>query len=115
MAIRYQLNFRHVLVPAGLVLALCFQPAPGNNWESRFIKVNPNGSLTYIPDEKGNLIPDFSFVGYYGGDKPIPQVPVVKSISPSTDDQQTIQSAIDELSKQAPDGNGIRGAILLKK
>jgi hypothetical protein len=53
MAINYQFNFRHVLLPAALVLALCFQPAP-EKWESRFIKVNTNGSLTYIPDEKGN-------------------------------------------------------------
>lgn len=102
-------------MPAALVLALRFQPAPDKKWESRFIKVNDNGSLTYIPDEKGNTIPDFSYVGYYGGDKPIPQAPVVKTLGPSDNDQQTIQSAIDELSRQSPDANGIRGAILLKK
>jgi hypothetical protein len=112
---RYRFNFLHVLAPAALVLALRFQPAPDQKWESRFIKVNANGTLTYIPDEKGNMIPDFSYVGYYGGDKPIPQVPVVKTLSPSDNDRQTIQSAIDELSRQSPDANGIRGAILLKK
>lgn len=84
-------------------------------WESRFIKVNADGTLKYIPDEKGNIIPDFSRVGYYNGDKEIPTVPVVKTISPSGNAMAEIQAAIDELSKSAPAKNGFRGAILLKK
>jgi len=86
-------------------------------WESKFIKLNKDGSLKYIPDEKGNIIPDFSRVGYYGGDRPIPDVPVVKTIEPAASgtSEAIIQSAIDDVSKRTPGKDGYRGAILLKK
>lgn len=86
-------------------------------WESRFIQIGKNGSLKYIADEKGNTIPDFSRVGYYNGDRPIPHVAVVKTIEPATSgsSQEIIQSAIDEVAKKQPGKDGFRGAILLKK
>jgi len=86
-------------------------------WESKFIKQNKDGSLKYIPDEKGNIIPDFSRVGYYGGNKDIPDVPVVKTIEPAAEgnSETIIQSAIDEVSKKTLNKDGFRGAILLKK
>ncbi len=86
-------------------------------WESAFIKVNKNNSLTYIPDEKGNIIPDFSRVGCYWADKQLPELTVVKTVNSSgtENDQNTIQSAIDEVSKRSADRNGFRGTILLKK
>jgi hypothetical protein len=84
-------------------------------WQSKFVKENKDGSLEYSPDEKGNIIPDFSMVGYYSGDKEIPSVPVTKIISPSSDAEKEIQNAIDDLSKQPVDKNGFRGAVLLKK
>jgi hypothetical protein len=84
-------------------------------WQSKFVTVNKDGSLTYIPDEKGNVIPDFSRVGYYNGDKEIPDIAVVKTISPSADAEKQIQNVIDELSKKPLDKNGFRGAVLLKK
>lgn len=87
------------------------------SWESKIVKVNKDGKLTYIPDERGNIIPDFSRVGYCGGDKLIPHITVVKTIEPSPgkNDEKTIQEAIDEVSKRAPDKNGFRGTILLRK
>ncbi|MEJ8818628.1 hypothetical protein [Lacibacter sp. H407] len=87
------------------------------HWESSFLKVNKNGSISYKADEKGNAIPDFSRVGFYGGDKKIPDVSIVKTVSPTgTDnDERTIQSAVDEVAKLPLDKNGFRGAILLKK
>src|SRR5215204_2440908 len=87
------------------------------SWESAFIKVNKNNSLTYIPDEKGNIIPDFSRVGCYWADKQLPELTVVKTVNSNgtENDQNTIQSAIDEVSKRSPDRNGFRGTILLKK
>jgi len=90
---------------------------PSAAWESRFIKVNKDGSLKYIPDEKGNIIPDFSRVGYYAGDKEIPDVAVVKTIKPAAEgtSEMIIQSAIDEVAKKPLDKNGFRGTILLKK
>ncbi len=84
-------------------------------WDSKFVQVDKKGNLTYTPDEKGNIIPDFSRVGYYQGDKTIPEVPVVVTISPSEDAAQKIQAAINELAAKAADKNGYRGAILLKK
>lgn len=86
-------------------------------WESKFVKQTKDGSLQYQPDEKGNTIPDFSRVGYFGGDRTIPDVAVVKVVEPSNTGNQgdLIQSAIDEVSRRTPDANGFRGAILLKK
>jgi hypothetical protein len=98
-----------------LVLAILFSFRPIKEWQSKFISENKDGTLTYTPDEKGNVLPDFSRVGYYGGDKEIPDVAVVKTVSPSDDAQQQIQAAIDEVSKRQPDQNGFRGTILLKK
>lgn len=99
----------------GLVVILSFTSL--SFWNSKFIKVEKNGQLKYFPDEKGNTIPDFSRVGYYGGDKPVPEVAVVKVVEPSANgsSQEIIQAAIDEISKKDPDKNGFRGTILLKK
>jgi hypothetical protein len=85
-------------------------------WESKYIKLNQDGSLTYIPDEKGNVIPDFSRVGYHQGSS-IPEVKVVKKLSPpkNGDSGKLIQDAIDEVAQMIPDRNGFRGAILLRK
>ena len=54
-----------------------------------------DGTLKYFPDEKGNIIPDFSRVGYYGGDEEIPQVPVVKTIQAAAtgSSEEVIQEA----------------------
>lgn len=85
--------------------------------DTKYVKVNTDGSLVYIPDEKGNIIPDFSRVGFYGGDREIPNVPVVKTIQPTGTDEDhlIIQNAIDEVSKRKADKTGFKGAILLKK
>ncbi len=85
-------------------------------WSSRLVEPTA-GKLQYHADEKGNTLPDFSRVGYYKGNRAIPDVPIVKTVIPSADgnNEQLVQQAIDEVSKQTPDANGIRGAILLKK
>ena len=84
-------------------------------WQSKFVTLNKDGTLKYAQDEKGNIIPDFSLVGYYNGNKEIPNVTVIKTISPSADAENQIQNAINELSKRPLDKNGFRGAVLLKK
>ncbi len=85
--------------------------------QSKYYSVNKDGSLTFIPDERGNIIPDFSRVGYHMGDKELPQVKVVKTVYPSGSgsSQAIIQDAIDEVSEMKPDKDGFRGAILLKR
>ncbi len=86
-------------------------------WQSKLVTLNTDGTLTYHPDEQGNTLPDFSRVGYHEGDKTIPVIPVVKTVNAPADGngQQLIQDAINEVSKLRPDDNGYRGAILLKK
>lgn len=98
-----------------LTLVSLFAFHPRKEWQSQFVKVENNGSLKYTPDEKGNIIPDFSRVGYHAGDQDIPDIATVKTISPSPDAEHQIQFAIEELAKQPLDKNGFRGAILLKK
>ena len=109
-------NFQKTFFLLPAVVFLSFH-THSDRWESKFIKIKKDGSLQYIPDEKGNIIPDFSRVGFYGGDEPIPHVAVVKTVSPTGtgNDETNIQAAIDEVSKKPLDKRGFRGAILLKK
>jgi hypothetical protein len=87
-----------------------------SKWESKYISFNKNGTLKYTPDENGNIIPDFSRVGYHQNRKPIPTVKTVMTLTATgLNDQEKIQAAIGELAKRPLDQNGIRGAILLKK
>jgi len=90
-----------------------FQPA---TWQSKFV-TEYNGKLIYTPDSKGDQLPDFSKVGYKKGEVEIPDVAVVKTITPPAtgDAQELLQSAIDEVSKMPLNSKGFRGAILLKK
>src|SRR5258705_6091712 len=110
-------NRIHKTIYLLLALVIFSFDYPSPSWESRFIKLNKKGSLKYIPDEKGNIIPDFSRVGYYGGDIKIPDIPVVKTVDPanSGSSAELIQSAIDEVSNRPANKDGFRGAILLKK
>lgn len=99
------------------------------------VELGPDGKLVYTPDERGNLIPDFSRCGYMGGGVKIPDVPVKLTLEPRPgmpkelaeydpenpqaagegDDTQRIQEAIDEVSAMPLDKNGFRGAVLLKR
>ena len=85
-------------------------------WQSKYLKVT-NGKLTYIPDDKGNIIPDFSRVGYHQGEMEIPDVKIVKTVTAPIEgsSQEMIQQAIDEIAQLPPDQNGFRGTLLLKK
>jgi hypothetical protein len=84
-------------------------------WQSKFVKVDRSGKLEYIPDEKGNILPDFSQVGYFHGNSPIPEIPISIRVNPSSDAQEAIQMAIDALAKKTPAANGFRGTVLLRK
>lgn len=108
---------KKILLSGGVVLILAFAPKTEKIWQSEWLKIGTSGKLEYIPDEKGNILPDFSRVGYHHGDRQIPDVPVVSSISPQPKGKsdQVIQKAIDEVAKMPLNNNGFRGAILLKK
>ncbi|MFN7278940.1 MAG: hypothetical protein ACK5VH_02170, partial [bacterium] len=47
------------------------------------VNMRPDSTLDYFPDERGNLMPDFSRVGYHQGDLPIPDADVRIEIAPS--------------------------------
>ncbi|MBV9986727.1 MAG: hypothetical protein JO301_03555 [Chitinophagaceae bacterium] len=98
-----------------IFLILCQPGLYAQSWQSRFVQMGADGRVHYIPDEKGNIIPDFSQVGYHHGHAGIPDIAVAKTVMPGDDAQQQIQKAIDELSAKTPAADGFRGAILLKK
>jgi len=107
---------RAALLSIAALTALAFNSYK-DEWQSKLVTLNADGSLTYHPDDQGNILPDFSRVGYHEGDKAIPNVPVVKTIEAPADGnaEAIIQNAINEVAKLTPDANGYRGAILLKK
>ena len=83
-------------------------------WQSALLSVGNNGTLTYSADNSGFKIPDFSHAGYKGGGVDLPEVAVVKSISPvAGDNTQIIQNAIDYVGSLLKNNDGIRGALLL--
>ena len=83
---------------------------------SRMVYPGSDGRLVYAADEKGNRIPDFSHAGYMGGGIQLPQVAVRETVDAGDgDDGARIQAAIDRVSQLPPDGDGFRGAVLLKR
>lgn len=100
-----------------LVILLIFSAAfAQEKWQSRFVTLDENQQLGYTPDEKGNVIPDFSCVGYASGEREIPDIEPAEILKPLTgDNRELIQNAIDKIAKLKPGSNGFRGALLLKK
>ena len=85
-------------------------------WNSIVVHPDKNGNLRYVPDYRGNHIPDYSPAGYMGGGVELPKVPTEIILEPKPgDDTKRIQEAIDKVSSIKPDNNGFRGAVLLKK
>ncbi len=85
------------------------------SWQSSKVYFGGNGKLVYTVDSAKNRIPDFSFAGYKNGDSSLPVVSVVHSIVPVAGDNTShIQKAIDSIAKLPLNGQGIRGALLLK-
>jgi hypothetical protein len=105
------------LICCVLLIALFFTKALAQEtWQSKHVRINKKGGLDYIADSLGNIIPDFSNVGYGQNRTSIPVIAVIKTIIPTGEnDQQLIQSAIDEMARMPVGKNGFRGAILLKK
>ena len=101
-----------------LLILLCigFQQVTAQTWQSNFISNAGTGTLVFNPDSQGNIIPDFSHVGYASGNKSIPDVPVVLSIEPvAGDNRKHIQDAVDKIAAMPIKNDGFRGTLLLKK
>src|SRR5918993_2846645 len=83
-----------VLVIA-LLLSLCL-PLSARTAESKLVRPGKSGRLIYLPDEKGNTIPDFSYCGFGAGGVRLPRVAVKRTVRPGEgDDGARIQQAID--------------------
>lgn len=97
------------------IITLFHSVSKAQNWSPEHVYYGKGGTLTYTPDVQGNIIPDFSHVGYRYGDEPIPDIATVLEVYPvEGDDGATIQTAIESLYTVTPDENGFRGAVLLK-
>jgi hypothetical protein len=84
------------------------------SWQSSIVYYGPEDTLVYKVDGEGNRIPDFSYAGYRNCEVPIPDIPVVKTISPIEGDNTShIQSALLEVGLMARNEDGFRGALLL--
>jgi hypothetical protein len=91
-----------------------YPPAGGGGFQSSHISYDDQGRLRYAVDADGNRIPDFSFAGYQYGEAPIPDVPVVDTLTPTGGDNTgRIQEALDRIGDRNPDANGHRGTLLL--
>ncbi|MEZ4394450.1 MAG: hypothetical protein R3A48_25535 [Polyangiales bacterium] len=87
------------------------QPRPDGGW----VQVGREGQLLYLPDRRGDVVPDFSRAGYRGGGVRLPTVATRVTLSPvSGDATAAIQRAIDAVSAMPVNGNGHRGAVLLR-
>lgn len=70
--------------------------------------------ITYLDDEQGNRILDFSYCGYKSSEQDIPDVRNAVFVSwTAGDNTARIQRAIDYVASLVPDASGFRGAVLL--
>ncbi len=73
-----------------------------------------NDSITYVVDEQGNRVIDFSYCGYRSSETTIPNLPNRVYVAHGEGDQSArIQKAIDYVASLPADKNGLRGAVLL--
>nr|WP_315148618.1 T9SS type A sorting domain-containing protein [uncultured Flavobacterium sp.] len=106
---------KNILKIVFLSLVVLFSSKESLAQTTSLISKDSNGKLVYTPDSKGNVIPDFSGVGYMNSESPIPTVAVVKTVNAVLGDNlANIQNAINEVSALTPDANGFRGTILFK-
>lgn len=97
-------------------VASCILVAQAHSKEDTqpWVDLGPTGKLVYRQLPTGDHIMDFSYAGYESGGVPLPAVPVVRTLTPSgNDDTAAIQKAIDDVSSLPIQPNKFRGAILL--
>lgn len=84
--------------------------------ETMPVHMNRNNKLTYLPDFRGNQIPDFSQVGYkHGEDIPFISSRIVEVKPLDGDNTKMIQNIIDSLSLLPKNMAGIRGVVKLNR
>jgi hypothetical protein len=100
-----------------LFISICISAiTPSLNAQTTtLVSIAQDGKLTYKPDAVGSVIPDFSGVGYRNSEHPIPDVPVVKTVTAvAGDNTSNVQTAINQVASMPLQANGFRGAILFK-
>ena len=84
-----------------------------NAQTSSLVSMGTNGNLIYTPDSRGNVIPDFSGVGFMNGEIPIFPIGVVLTVNPvAGDNLANVQNAINQVAAMPIDASGYRGTIL---
>ena len=100
-------NLFLILLGIGFAHALHAQTFP--------LKVQ-KGEISYLSDERGNRILDYSTCGYRQSNVTIPDVENAIFVSwKEGDNTSRIQRAIDYVSSLAPNVDGFKGAVLLDK
>ena len=75
-----------------------------------------NEGITYLNDERGNRILDFSYCGYHASGQDIPSVGNAVFVPwKAGDNTARIQRAIDYVASLTPNTSGFRGAVLLDR
>ena len=75
-----------------------------------------NEGITYLNDERGNRILDFSYCGYHASGQDIPSVGNAVFVPwKAGDNTARIQRAIDYVASLPPNTSGFRGAVLLDR
>jgi ribosomal protein L28 len=102
-------------IGAFMLVIICVQEIYAQK-EISPITIGVDQKITYNSDSLGNQIPDFSYAGYQGGNKEIPDA-LVKVVVPvkAGDATKRIQAAIDYVSKLPFGKDGLRGAVLLQE
>ena len=97
-------------------LGLAAVPEAGFGQTAPSVSQGPDGRLVYESTPAGDTVLDFSYAGYRGGGRPIPSAPVRVWVEPGPgDDRARIQAALDVVAAMPPDGEGRRGAVLLRR
>lgn len=110
------------LLSLGIALTLCTGVLQAqDSWQSKLLKMSDDGSLTYVAGCRRVCFCLISVRPGYKNGEPIPVVDLpdrTETISPlpdaSADNTAHIQAAINKVGAYTPDGNGIRGVVLLK-
>jgi hypothetical protein len=96
-----------------LLLMIVLLQGNSHAQSSSLVAVGTSGHLVYTADANGNIVPDFSAVGYRNSEAPIPTVGVVITVNPvAGDNLANVQNAINQVAAMPLDANGFRGAIL---
>ena len=96
-----------------LLILIVFLQGITNAQTSTLVSMGSNGNLIYTPDTRGNVIPDFSAVGFMNGETPLPTIDVVLIVNPVAGDNLTnVQNAINQVALMPVNASGYRGTIL---